>query len=139
MKVTKDSLSIIEKRVALSYAIGQEDVIFGRYSLMGYIIDKLTDEDVRDYAVDENGNNTEEYGFDIEKVMAVEKEFFDNKVLKGAYDELYADFKLQLQKNISDTFVTAIENLAQSLGNINTDELTTQFEKLMVDMSKVEK
>lgn len=139
MKVIKDSLSIVEKRVALSYAIGQEDVILGRYGLMGYIINKLTDEDVKDYVVDENGNNTEEYGFDIEKVMAVEKEFFDNKVLKGTYDELYADFKLQLEKNISDTFVTAIENFAQSLGNINTDELTTQFEKLMVDMSKVEK
>ena len=139
MKVTKDSLSIVEKRVALSYAIGQEDVILGRYGLMGYILDKMTDTDVRDYALDENGEPTDEYGYDVEKVMAIEKEFFDNKVLKGAYDEVYNDFKLQLEKNISDTFVTAIENLAQSLDNINTDELTTQFEKLMVDMSKVEK
>jgi hypothetical protein len=139
MKVTKDSLSIVEKRVALAYAIGQEDVILGRYGLMGYILDKMTDEDVRDYALDENGEPTDEYGYDVEKVMAIEKEFFDNKNLKGAYDEVYNDFKLQLEKNISDTFVTAIENLAQSLGNINTDELTTQFEKLMVDMSKVEK
>jgi hypothetical protein len=139
MKVTKDSLSIVEKRVALAYAIGQEDVILGRYGLMGYILDKMTDADVRDYALDENGEPTDEYGYDVEKVMAIEKEFFDNKNLKGAYDEVYNDFKLQLEKNISDTFVTAIENLAQSLGNINTDELTTQFEKLMVDMSKVEK
>ena len=140
MKVNKTALGFEDKELALMYMLDQSDVMYAEYGLLGFILDRCTGVDVRAYATEEDKKEkNDHYAFDIDKVEKHYKDFFENEYLKAIYDDLMKKYELQLLKNNTDTFVASISGLAESLSNINTDELTTQVEQLLIDAQKVGK
>lgn len=140
MKVNKTSLDFENKEYALMYMLNQQDVVYAEYGLIGFILDRCTDADVRAYDNEEDkAERNDNYAFDIDEVEKYYDDFFKNEHLRKVFDDLMKKYELQLSKNSTDTFVASLSDLADSLSSVNAEDLTKQLEQMLVDAQKVGK
>lgn len=133
MKVLKNDLTFLEQRVALSLMMDAVDVVCAKYTLIAFLIDMCTDlsEEVKIYT-----ENEEDYTYDLEKVDNFTSDFFNDSFLRELYNRCMTTYNMQLNKNVTDTLINAVNGLSESLGSINTEELTQQLEQTFVNMQK---
>ena len=133
MKVLKNDLTFLEQRVALSLMMDAVDVVCAKYTAIAFIIDMCTDtsEEVKIYT-----ENEEDYTYDLEKVDNFTFDFFNDSFLRELYNRLMNAYNMQLNKNVTDTLIEAVNGLSESFGSINAEELTQQLEQTFVNMQK---
>jgi hypothetical protein len=133
MKVLKNDLTFLEQRVVLSLMMDAVDVVCAKYTLIAFLIDMCTDasEEVKIYT-----DNKEDYTYDLEKVDNFTSDFFNDSFLRELYNRCMTAYNMQLNKNVIDTLIEAVNSLSESFGSINAEELTQQLEQTFVNMQK---